>query len=691
MSLALKISDVAMMDTAAPSLAVTGRAVPYGQRWLELADAERRSGIPLRTLQRRCAVEWLRHGKARLATTIGQKRCWQVREDADAALMPAKFPEQRRFDASMLTAEQRQVVDRRKLYLDEWWAARKQAAAKGLTEAIATSRYVAALSHREGVQLSRRTLFGWECKYRADGLAGLVDGRRNNSRRGAAMDDPFLMEVQRLYLKPKRLTMKACFDIACELFEGSGKPTHSYKTCQRFLNKLPDAARTRWREGDSAFVAKNEPYIERDYAGLASNEIWCGDHHRLDLVVSDRGKLLRPWLTAWQDMRSRKIVGWQLFADDPNTDTIIAAFHDGVTTHGLPLKVIVDNGKDYDSYALQGRTKKQRRAGVEFDATHAGGLFARFDIKASFCWPYHGQSKPIERWFGTLADAVKVFDTWCGNSTSTRPEDFYRTLKAANAPTPAEFREWLGKWIDGYNNRLHTGQAMEGKSPAVVFNENLRERRDPAPGMLDTLAMKHTKPVKVTRNGVRFNKLNYGWDRPELHKLQGQQVTLLIDPKRIESVIVTALNGKFVCRANANQKVPFNATAADLKAAIATKKQQRKALREYHTHRPRIVDDLPSLMLDNMRREAQTAEPAVATSTIVRTVLDADSTALREAFKPSMRLAVGAEVTSGPTLVEWYHSKAFDDESEESELRQERERESRELEESRKLLQEAFR
>jgi len=147
MSLALKISDVAMMDTAAPSLAVTGRAVPYGQRWLELADAERRSGIPLRTLQRRCAVEWLRHGKARLATTIGQKRCWQVREDADAALMPAKFPEQRRFDASMLTAEQRQVVDRRKLYLDEWWAARKQAAAKGLTEAIATSRYVAALSH----------------------------------------------------------------------------------------------------------------------------------------------------------------------------------------------------------------------------------------------------------------------------------------------------------------------------------------------------------------------------------------------------------------------------------------------------------------------------------------------------------------------------------------------------------------
>jgi len=34
------------------------------------------------------------------------------------------------------------------------------------------------------------------------------------------------------------------------------------------------------------------------------------------VIVAHHGKHLRPWLTAWMDMRSRKIVGWEVHDSD---------------------------------------------------------------------------------------------------------------------------------------------------------------------------------------------------------------------------------------------------------------------------------------------------------------------------------------------------------------------------------------
>jgi hypothetical protein len=38
------------------------------------------------------------------------------------------------------------------------------------------------------------------------------------------------------------------------------------------------------------------------------------DHHRCDVWVRHAGKHVRPWLTCWEDVRSRKIVGWAVQA-----------------------------------------------------------------------------------------------------------------------------------------------------------------------------------------------------------------------------------------------------------------------------------------------------------------------------------------------------------------------------------------
>jgi transposase InsO family protein len=110
----------------------------------------------------------------------------------------------------------------------------------------------------------------------------------------------------------------------------------------------------------------------------------------------------RPWLTVWQDVRSRKVVGWELFVGDPCTDNIILAFRRAVMKHGVPESVWTDNGRDYDSWALQGRTKKERHAARgRFDSPRLHGIFAQLKVQAHNVQPYHGQSKPVERFFGT--------------------------------------------------------------------------------------------------------------------------------------------------------------------------------------------------------------------------------------------------------------------------------------------------
>ena len=43
----------------------------------------------------------------------------------------------------------------------------------------------------------------------------------------------------------------------------------------------------KFREGRKAFEAKAAPSIERDYSTLHSNEMWVGDHHQFDVILTE--------------------------------------------------------------------------------------------------------------------------------------------------------------------------------------------------------------------------------------------------------------------------------------------------------------------------------------------------------------------------------------------------------------------
>jgi hypothetical protein len=321
------------------------------------------------------------------------------------------------------------------------------------------------------------------------------------------------------------------------------------------------------------------------------------------VVVNDGGDLVRPWLTAWMDMRSRLIVGWCITGHDPNQNSILSALRGAILEHGIPERLYVDNGKDFDSYVFHGRSKWQRRHGkVQLNPAHVCGILNHLDVKAKFCWAYHGQSKPIERFFGTLEGGwCHTWPTWIGNSPQTRPEDAWARINAGEAPALADFVESFRAWLANnyqHPNSQHGGDGMDGGSPLVVYEDSWKghSKRTTSAAMLDLLLCKQTQPTKVGKNGVTYRGLRYGQYSPELFQHFGQEVYLRVDERDITSVQVWSPDDKLICVAPANDKVPANADEQTLRAAIARKKAHRKLVREYHDQRMRLSEDLPELM-----------------------------------------------------------------------------------------------
>jgi hypothetical protein len=203
---------------------------------------------------------------------------------------------------------------------------------------------------------------------------------------------------------------------------------------------------------------------------------------------------------------------------------------------------------------------------------------------------------------------------------------------------------------------------MDGATPAEVFERCLRKKVVVEPERRKFALLPRVGPLKVGKQGVRWKGLSFGGFDPQMQRLYGRQVWVAVDRHDLSGVLVLdAENGKLLFRAAANAKVPFFTNAEDLKAAIAEKKQLRRTLRQYVERRPRMSEDTHQLLARAARRrsiaesnpaadpDAPTPTPAPPAAETFRPAGDAnDSSALRRAFQPPLKLAVGAESDALP-------------------------------------------
>jgi len=116
-------------------------------------------------------------------------------------------------------------------------------------------------------------------------------------------------------------------------------------------------------------------------------------------------------------------------------------------------------------------------------------------------------------------------------------------------------------------------------------------------------------------------------------------------------VTVWHLDGRFVCAATANRRLPPNAGRELVKEAIAEKRRDRKAQLQYKDARLRLQENLPERMIRmaaerNARNAPEGPQEPLPPTIIkpVRSPLEGQLPALQRALKvPAMRVAAGGE------------------------------------------------
>jgi hypothetical protein len=573
----------------------------------------------------------------------GSKPSWKISESADPRFFAVKLPHMLPADLRDVSQKDRDEAFRRLSILKRWEEFLTEQLRQNITRTDATNAF---LTNNPDLNVSRATLYIWDKRYRSEGLRGLLP---KYIAKETTISEEAIAAFRSLFLTTNKLSVKTCWRMVQTLSAQNGWNWFgTARSCQRWVAiTFTKAELTLNREGEESYNEICAPYLQRDPEQWSGNECLVGDHHQLDLWCRYQGRLIRPWMTAWEDMRSKMITGWVL-CESPNSSTILLAFRRSCKSEfGPPAHAYMDNGKDYDSFVLQGRTKPQRHKAIRKGDLNEGqiqGLFGQMGITVTFAIPYNPQSKPIERFFRTMEDQFcKTFASYCGNKPENRPEDLQRILDANGdgIPTFEEIEKKLTTWVNEvYHVSEHNGNGMEGRSPMQVMRETQSVKRLADDRILDLLLMAWSKPIGVGKHGLRFNNINFGMGQPEMIALQGREVRIAYDPADIAEVTVWGMDGKFLCRAKANSIVQ-GMTDEHLRKGMAMKRHIKKALRQADDVRHLAHKDVSELALkaaaDAARESAgEIPDPNIERYSPIRSDLDA---ALLNIAKPLKKAA----------------------------------------------------
>lgn len=431
-------------------------------------------------------------------------------------------------------------------------------------------------------KISKATLYRWAKLKKADPTLLAKQYRRKNT--GHKIAQKIWKTFLHYYLDQSKLKISVCY----ELVKMKAREEHweeripSLRTFERAVKTdLTEAVKTYWREGPSKFHDKHQAYLERDYTGIAPNQIWISDHHQIDMAIKGpNGKPQFPWLTCWQDARTRRYLGWFL-SFNPNSNTIMAAFHQAAKRYGLPDEILIDNGKDYRCKQFAGGRKSIK---IEADEIYVKSLTALLGVVPRFSIPYHPQSKPIERSFLTLKEYFsRLSVSYRGGHVRERPERLINIMKKDELLLSLEELEVVfADWAENiYNELPHSGQGMNNRSPREVFDELCKTKRTAPKELLDLSMMRTTRPLKVQRNGVWF--FGRWYKSEELFSLQGQEVYARYDREDISRLYIFDKQDLKICEAVNRELANWDCTASheDIRAIMKERKRNKEIVKAY--------------------------------------------------------------------------------------------------------------
>jgi putative transposase len=306
-------------------------------------------------------------------------------------------------------------VDLVRIYAD--WLARgrggKMAARKSFAAAYESGAWPT-LRHILGA-VSWQTVERWQAAIEERGqLAALVDQRGGHNRGASSISEEHAQILLGKALHPNQPHISEVLRRAVWEMERRGLPVPSERTMRRYIETWIAEHYAQWtymREGKKAWNDKCAYNIARDSSRIEVGDILFADGHKLNFEIVNpwTGKAQRMELVLWYDMASNMPLGWEVMPSE-DTQAIASAFRRALITLGkAPRIAFLDNGRAFRGKYFNGVDLKQTGIGGLIEQTGAQvafdeGIFSALGVDKIFAWEYHGQSKPIERFFKTFGE-----------------------------------------------------------------------------------------------------------------------------------------------------------------------------------------------------------------------------------------------------------------------------------------------
>lgn len=327
------------------------------------------------------------------------------------------------------------------------------------------------------------------------------------------------------------------------------------------------------------------------------------DNHTFDVFVNDEEheKPVRVYLTAFQDVRSRKFVGWYVTMT-PSSQATLIALRRGIEENGLPDMILSDNGREFLTHDIGGRGF--RKKGKDSKEDHEiPTILDNLGIRFTTAMVRNARAKIIERAFLDVKNNFsKMFDGYTGGTIAERPERLKKTGKDAdNFTLLPEFVQYVDKYIRFiFNKHKHQGVGMNGRSPDQVYAACMVEKRIATPEQLNLMMMRHTRMQKVSKEGVYLNlygqKVYYQSEDLILRHI-GKKVYIRYNPDDMTEVRIYSEEDRILCTAQQVRTLSYFEDKEVLKKAISDNKKYLKAVKLIkRQHEKKVMSEL-ELML----------------------------------------------------------------------------------------------
>ena len=376
----------------------------------------------------------------------------------------------------------------------------------------------------------RATIYNWCNAYKENGINGLLPNHKGK----AQTQYSWLARCLELYHSPNSPSFA---QVADQLNKEGYKAEHHQ--VRRFINGLPHelGPQSPYRMGAKLYREKHKDHLLRSTENIKPGVLYNGDGHTLDVYLAHpkTGKPYRAELTAFQDVGSRCIVGWELGYAESTLDTL-AAISRAIKVHNnVPAMFYLDNGSGYKNKLMNDETT---------------GFYAQFEIDVIFAIPGNARVKWIERFFLHMEDRVgKRFSTYCGRDHDDRHKQLIlKEAKQGKRKLPT-VDEWIAEFktfLNDYHNSEHP--EIKGKTRQQVWDEGLER----VPPVEDDFVMLPREKINVRRGRFRLHQRDYSADY--LHQFNGQELIAAYDLHDDSYTKLYKLNGEFLMFANLKTK-----------------------------------------------------------------------------------------------------------------------------------------